>query len=473
MVVLYNNGKITKEIDANDLYKDVAGLLAEEEVEDPVTVKVQERDHPENQIQYRISLRSGTKFITELTNTMPEEYLKDSIKPVFLTCVIPEKNAYKFYRLDPITNGVRATYGRMGTQKNQLFGERSFDYPRNMFWPKYFEKISKGYVDRSDLYLDTSAADMKKSTPEEKTLPQGPSQELFELLKNFARNAVEKAEVKVPVTAAIISESKRLLDKMRDSSSVKAFNENLLELVSILQRPVRTGDGMGVRELMAASKSDFRRIIEREDDLICAMEGSIAGRHELSTGDFAHGINIYEATETQKREVMKHLTPALRQKVYKVYRVIPEAQKEHFNRYLKEHNIRKVKQFWHGSRNQNWLSIIMNSLQLNPNAIITGKMFGKGIYFAEDAGKSWNYTSYEGTKWAGGSSKIAFMGLYATAYGKPYDVDCWDCSSNYEALVKSTHTDCLHAHAGSSLLKDEIVFYNEDAVLLNYVVEFV
>ena len=38
--------------------------------------------------------------------------------------------------------------------------------------------------------------------------------------------------------------------------------------------------------------------------------------------------------------------------------------------------------------------------------------------------------------------------------------------------LKNLHCNCVHAHAGSQLLNDEIIFYNESAMLLNYIVEF-
>ena len=126
---------------------------------------------------------------------------------------------------------------------------------------------------------------------------------------------------------------------------------------------------------------------------------------------------------------------------------------------------------WHGSRNENWMSIIQNSLLLNPNAIITGKMFGAGIYFAPSSVKSWGYTSYLGTRWANGHSSTAFMGLYAVAYGKPMNVDHWS-SLDYKREVLQNGYDSLHAHAGVDLHADEIVLYDEAAVLLNYIVEF-
>lgn len=250
----------------------------------------------------------------------------------------------------------------------------------------------------------------------------------------------------------------------------------MLELISVLQRPVKTGDGTGVRSIMADDKSQFADIIQREDDLIQAMEGVLSDADcaedtEQDNAFLKMGIEVYEATPEQEQEVMNHLSNTLRHKVSKIYRVIPREQEKKFQAYLKKNQIKKVKQYWHGSRNQNWLSIIVNSLKLNPDAIITGKMFGNGIYFAPSPDKSWNYTSFHGTTWARGRSNTGYMGLYAVAYGEPEDIQSWEVT-DYEAMVKRKGKNCLHAHKGASLRADEIVFYDEDAVVLNYIVEF-
>ena len=475
MKILYSNGTEEREEVVDNLYHDVAKLLASEPLGSPLTVTVKEKEHPENRLAYKVSQRSGTRFIIELENSMPDGALSEDINPVFLTCVKPESNAYKFYRLDPCGNQVKATYGRMGVAKGQLFGERSFMYPISMFWPKYYEKLSKGYVDRSELYLDKEKLKRPLKVKKAKTdLEAGASQELFQSLMKLARRAVEKAKVQVPITPAILKRTEELINLLRVADSVESFNSHLLELIAVLQRPVRTGDGSGVREIMAQSEKDFIRIIQREDDLFKAMEGSAAGNgsNDIPADSFGqHDIEVYEVTERQRAEVLRQLNDNLKPKVRKIYRVIPRKQKKRLNQYLRDHNIRTVKQFWHGSRNQNWMSIILNSLKLNPDAITTGDMYGKGIYFAPSSMKSWNYTSYRGTSWAKGSEDIAYMGLYATAYGTPKDVDTWDSSEDYIKLVKDAGADCLHAHKGY-LKNDEIVFYDENAVLLNYIVEF-
>ena len=105
------------------------------------------------------------------------------------------------------------------------------------------------------------------------------------------------------------------------------------------------------------------------------------------------------------------------------------------------------------------------------NLEITSKDY-LSLYFAPSSKKSWNYTSYRGTYWAKGNDDVAFMGLYAVAYGKPLDVHTHSITTDYKAMTLNGGYDCLHAHKGSALLNDEIIFYDEAAMVLNYIVEF-
>lgn len=84
--------------------------------------------------------------------------------------------------------------------------------------------------------------------------------------------------------------------------------------------------------------------------------------------------------------------------------------------------------------------------------------------------KSWNYTSFRGTYWAKGTSNTGFMGLYATAYGEAEDVYVRKVYS--KESLKNLGKNCVHAHAGSCLINDEIIFFDEAAMVLNYIVEF-
>ena len=158
----------------------------------------------------------------------------------------------------------------------------------------------------------------------------------------------------------------------------------------------------------------------------------------------------------------------LRDKVTHVYKVNNPEHKKRFLDYCARKNICNTKMLWHGSKNENWLSIIKNGLLLHPNAVITGKMFGNGIYFAPKSTKSWNYTSYLNAYYTNGKADFAFMGLYETAYGNPLDV----MSSHQYTEKTIADKNCVHAHAGEYLLNDEIIFYNESAINLKYIVKF-
>lgn len=458
-------------IHVKDFYKDVASMLSKEPADTGcVTITCEGKGI----VKYALRRRSGTLFITEEVNTLPDSIVENNCPSRYLTCVDEGKNAYKFYKLEVSGNEVKASYGRMGVRKGELFGERTYMYPLSMFWIKYYEKLAKGYIDNSDVYLSPEA-EQKPASPSAHTAVHttDASQKLFSELQKYAKKAVRDAQVNVPVTRAILEKSESLLNKMRKADTTEVFNDILLQLIAILQRPVRTGNGSGVRELMAKGTSDFSRILQREQDLLMAMDGSIKGNTSGHCDDFSiYGIEVYNATPKQKAQVLSRLSDELKTKVRCIYRVIPKAQQEQFNHYLEQKDIKTVKQLWHGSRNQNWMSIIRNGLLLNPDAPITGKMFSEGIYFAPSSMKSWNYTSYHGTSWANGHDDCAFMGLYATAYGKPWDVHIWKSCTDYKKETLKNGADCLHAHAGSSLRNDEIVFYSESATVLNYIVEF-
>lgn len=394
----------------------------------------------------------------------------------YLTCIHPESNNYKFYHLRPNSMNIEATYGRIGSNRGEAFGTKDLQNPYDhyLYWIRYYEKLSKGYVDQSDIYLhskplkaETHPSSCGKKDSKHKKSNKA-SLQLYRQLKAYAKHIVETALVDSNVTAAQVKAAKAYLREMGRRKTVKGFNNQLMKLLQVSPRKERY-----INTLLAVSEKDFAGIIEREEDLIAAME-AVAGNGpvpvRLKDPFESMGIEVYIATEKQKEQVLSHLSDSLKGKVKTIYRVINKRHKVRFDKYLKNNNIWKVKQLWHGSKNCNWFSIIENGLQLNPNAQITGKMFGQGIYFAPSSEKSWNYTSYHGTYWANGNEDVGFMGLYTTAYGHPHDV--FSAGGFTQRQLKELGKDCVHAHAGSALRNDEIIFYSEAAMVLNYIVEF-
>lgn len=452
-----------------EFYKTVANILSKCSAPDTVNIDTDGYGSAE----YQLVKKGGAFFVKENYNYILISE-NDVFEPVYLVMVNPEWNNYKFYQLEDLGNGTcLATYGRIGAGKNEVFGERTHLYPKRMFWIKLLEKLGKGYKDMTDIYLSGNvASEETEAENNDETDKNAVSYKLFVKLKAFSTNYVAESCISSVVTLEMCEKAEELLNKLYAADeNVNEFNKVLVELLGVSPRRVRN-----VADLLAVSDKDYANIISREETLLLAMQ-AVAGQAPVKkakkkTDDgFANAsIEVYIATEKQKTEVLNHLSDNLKPLVKNVYRVIHPEHKKRFNAYLKKYKIKEVKQLWHGSRNPNWCSIVQNGLQLHPNAQITGKMFGHGIYFAPSSQKSWGYTSYHNTYWAGGNSDTAFMGLYACAYGKPKDIVA---PNNYnQKMLDDEGCNCIHAHAGTYLYNDEIVFYNEDCTLLNYVVEF-
>lgn len=80
---------------------------------------------------------------------------------------------------------------------------------------------------------------------------------------------------------------------------------------------------------------------------------------------------------------------------------------------------------YHGTRNQNVWNIIKEGLLLDPNAQITGKLFGKGLYFANKAKKSFNYSSLRGSYYSREGDDLGFCFIFKVAYKNPMNVAIW------------------------------------------------
>ncbi len=126
---------------------------------------------------------------------------------------------------------------------------------------------------------------------------------------------------------------------------------------------------------------------------------------------------------------------------------------------------------YHGSRNSNYYGLIANGPLLNPNAPVNGKMFGHGIYFANRAKKSINYTSLHNAVWTSGNSEQAFLAVYKVCFHNPKHVSEWKRKMTRYRKENITPHDAVFAHRGVDLINDEIIIYDEAQCTLQYIIE--
>lgn len=418
----------------------------------------------------------------------------------YLVMVNPKQNNNKFYRMVDLGRGEwGAFYGRIGEKQGEScysgHVSKPHIYPDYMYAIKLQEKLQKGYRDVSDLHGKGDGA--RKDTSGFAEIKDSQVAKLVRRLMEFADMAIRENYTvdSMDVTSKMVEEAQKCITALKELAKaplsshdeVNSFNDLLVELMHVIPRRIDGAGKNGVERMMAETVSDFEKIILREEELLDVMEGQVAihenhlerkGREKTILD--AMGIEVYQARPEQVEQVQRHLNDSLKPRLKNVYRVINRRTQERFDTYLKEHGGKhkvKVKQFWHGSRNENWISILQKGLVLNPNAVITGKMFGQGVYFAPSAMKSWGYTSGNGAHWTKGTSHTAFMALYATAYGKPYEVFSHDGGwSGYDyRRLKAEHPECscVHAKADKGMIRnDEVIFYREDQMTINYICEF-
>lgn len=413
---------------------------------------------------------------TDYNSCYPLSKNKGKYKPRDLRCINSFGNNYKKYLIDVEGNDLVARYGSIDVPADLC---KTVHYDSYMYWLLYYEKLSHGYVDMSGVLKDTVLVTNDNVNMSSDKSPENANEELYKLLYNFSKDVVETNLVNEVVTRRQTEKARTVFDELKTKKTVKGFNTCLQKLMIISPRKRNPLAGDTVSQYLATDKSDFGDIIEFEETLILSMETLVSDKdikekrnEENNLPSFkALNIDVFEANETQVEEVKKYLG-SYASRIKKVYRIKPLEQEKRFSKYCKENNITTFKKFWHGSVNANWFSIVENSLTI-PKRATNGRMFGDGIYFAPSADKSFGYTSYYGSRWANGRSNLAIMGLYTTAYGNPYNPQGYGSQRLNKESLKTKGYDCCHAKSTDTGLRaDEVIFYDTNAVVLNYIVLF-
>ena len=396
--------------------------------------------------------------------------------PRHLVMVTAGANNNKYYDMKPQGDMWVATYGRIGS------GSQTRTYSKREWDKKYNEKIRKGYIDQTDLIQDLISTE-KPTQSEYKEIDNAEIAAIVERLQAMAKKAISENYTvsSNKVTQAMVDEAQNIITGLLNITDVKIFNDELLKLFTTIPRKMSS-----VSSYIARDNGEFNKIISREQDLLDIMKGQVVQKQVVEETKETKPINDntilkhlgleFEECSNEDIATIKVALGSCSDKFHKAWKVKNLRTQKRFDDFVKENNIKDVRLLFHGSRNENWWSIINSGLMLRPtNAVITGKMFGYGIYYAPKARKSLGYTSLSGSYWARGSSSSGFMALMDVAYGKPYDVYSFDSkyyNFNYEALQKNCPgANCLHAHEGNMLRNDEIIVYKEEQCTIKYLVE--
>lgn len=397
-----------------------------------------------------------------------------AIRPTYLIMVTAENNN-KYYNCFPEGDNFRVEYGRVNSTKTTT------SYPMSKWESQISSKIKKGYKDVTDLKT-ALVEEIKTDGTKYKDIENESVRRIIEKLRSLARDTVKKnySVSSASVTEEMVYEAQLVINNLISIKSVNKFNDELLKLFEIIPRKMDN-----VRSYLIKSIDEIDKVISREQDLLDIMRGQIVTKStatenkdkEIDNSEITildeMGITMRECTPEEINEIKD----CMKESSYhfsKAWRVDNISTRKKYEEFIKAYNIKNTKLLFHGSRTENWFSILKTGLKIRPtNAITTGAMFGFGSYFAPKCQKSIGYTSLGGSYWAGGKDNTAYMALFDTAYGKPYNVYNFDSkyySMSFDKLPVGCN--CLHAHAGNGMLRnDEIVYYKTEQMTIKYLIE--
>ena len=397
-----------------------------------------------------------------------------AIRPTYLIMVTAENNN-KYYNCFPEGDNFRVEYGRVNSTKTIT------NYPMSKWEAQISSKIKKGYKDVTDLKT-ALVEEIKTDGTKYKDIENESVRRIIEKLRSLARDTVKKnySVSSASVTEEMVYEAQLVINNLISIKSVNKFNDELLKLFEIIPRKMDN-----VRSYLIKSIDEIDKVISREQDLLDIMRGQIVTKSTATENKAKEidnsGITILDEMGITMRECtpeeINEIKDCMKESSYhfsKAWRVDNISTRKKYEEFIKAHNIKNTKLLFHGSRTENWFSILKTGLKIRPtNAITTGAMFGFGSYFAPKCQKSIGYTSLGGSYWAGGKDNTAYMALFDTAYGKPYNVYNFDSkyySMSFDKLPVGCN--CLHAHAGNGMLRnDEIVYYKTEQMTIKYLIE--
>jgi poly [ADP-ribose] polymerase len=358
-----------------------------------------------------------------------------------------------------------AIWGRVGASENTKV------YNESQFNSKYNEKLKKGYKDITDLKKEVVTTKFIDAVDKE-------INSFINVLQRFSKQSVTdnysiSAEA---VTQAQIDRAQSVIKQISELLKVKTFNKSminnlLIELYTVIPRKMKNVRHHIVDDTTSVTSANS--IIEREQALVDNMSTQVAVSHGANSATLEDtlGIKLDKVTDEEVENIKKLLGPEAKRFV-KAFKVTNHKTEEE---YKERKGIGKVRWLFHGSRNENWLSILSKGLLIRPAcAVLTGQMFGVGCYFANKSLKSIGYTSLKNSYWAKGDQTVGYISLYEVYTGNELHVkrhESWMYNLNLNTLKNKGLYDSLFAEKGIDLKNDEIIIYSTNQCTVRYIIE--
>ncbi len=224
--------------------------------------------------------------------------------------------------------------------------------------------------------------------------------------------------------------------------------------------------------------NDEKRLDDKEElmGLLSDVQGMVGGFATSEVGKKYQEIGCEYTYLDPEDDVRKRVEKAMNENrstrhdwgvdIINVWKVNVKGQVDKHLPTMKD--IGNVKPLFHGSRPANILGICKHGLLLRPpGAIVTGSMFGNGLYFADQSSKSEQY-SFAGGWGTSYGKDTYFMFVADVALGKIKEYE--NAQSHLQKAPSGYHS--VLGKKGSYLYHNEFIVYDIKQHILQYLVEF-
>lgn len=435
-----------------------------------------------------VSMNSGTAAL-DLRDSIPENKIPHGyVEMTFVKETATGRGRNEKFIMEDMGNGtMKLTEGRIGITVGRY--KPRVSYRPLSDWDMVFQsRVSRGYLatkthkmDRVEVRKGTNTADGLDYAP----VPDPHVRVFIEELMRYQKQVFDASyTVRVDnISDEMIALGEKILKGLASSyetMSVAEFNNKLKLLFAVIPRRMDK-----LSEHLAKHKSDFAGIVLDEQDLFDIMVSQVrsAGSPKIQEKTVleANGITVRLATADEE-SFLKGLLGGNAGKYLEAYRVSNEETEKAFTDFAELLGLEDgdgIVHLFHGTRNENVWSILTTGLKNRPpkDAVITGKAYGMGTYFAPDAVKSLGYTSRIGSKYANGTCGCGFLLVCRVAVGQEdtyYDghLGC-DTSLDAEKLERiAPGALCTWAKARySGFRMDEVIVYQNCQSTIEYIIK--
>lgn len=484
-----------------ELWQQIGKTIVDAKIETPDELLLKDSDGKKAKIEVRFfeseSPRPSYKLVENDIKTGKDFYEKKLLRNVD-----PSTNKKAFYNITPnsmcdITMDIGAEYGLLGTNAVEE-GNVIRPFPTELYWLKYYQKLSEGYTDETELIGDEDDETLSflfgrpDEAPEEEADEDTVSlwRELSGSAKAFLNEkfSINWLSETSPYTARQIESCWKMFADLCNSANeakaekaVKKANDAILKLLKVASPELKRG--IKISSFLVEEDTDLKKVKDDINSVAFDWENRIRAMEAVASKKASKGENkesLFGSVAVRKAtaEEFKHMQDLIRTNcpgkvgmLKEVYMLTPEARKRVYEEELEKAVNKTEKELFHGSITSNMISLISaGGPTIHVNAA-NGRAYGNGSYWSSDFDKSLGYTSYCRSRWANGNDHNAFMLVGKVHYGKPY----FPKHGVYDAekAVKEGGYDCCHAMPqASGFLKDEIITYDEAHSYVEAILKF-